>query len=218
MKIVKPNVTVMTETTYDQMLRKIELAGRTCYKSEAKISKDSAEKFVRGIIKSGHESVIEHESITARVVCDRGVTHEIVRHRLASYSQESTRYCNYGQDKFGNEISVIDIASGFKYDLNNEKDHVKYKIWQNAVEDAEIAYFEMLAAGAKPEEARSVLPNSLKTEIVMTLDIRAWRNFFKLRSDSHAHPQMREVSDMILAVFKNRYPVFFEDLRTSEQD
>ena len=217
MKITKPGILIMTETTYDQMLRKIESAGRTCYKSEAKISKDSAEKFIRGIIKSGHESVIEHESITVRVTCDRGVTHEIVRHRLASYSQESTRYCNYGQDKFGNEISVIDISTGFKYDLDNEQDLIKYRIWKNAMEMAESAYFEMLDAGAKPEEARSVLPNSLKTEIVMTMDIRAWRNFFKLRSDSHAHPQMREVSDMILKEFKEKYPVFFEDLKLSDE-
>ena len=112
MIIVKPRIEILSSEPYDTMLRRIEAIGRVCYKSEDKIREDSAEAFIRGIIKRGHESVIEHGSISVRVICDRGVTHEIVRHRLASYSQESTRYCNYASDKFSNQISCIDLATG----------------------------------------------------------------------------------------------------------
>ena len=119
MKITKPSVEIIDMKDYDSMIKKIEKIGRVCYKSENNIKEGSAERFIAGILKRGHESVIEHEDITVRMVCDRGVTHEIVRHRIASYSQESTRYCNYSIDKFGNEITVIDLASGFKYDLND---------------------------------------------------------------------------------------------------
>ncbi len=212
MKIIKPSFEIVSENDYEKMLKKIERIGRVCYKSEDHISEGSAEKFITGIVKSGHGSVIEHESITVRITCDRGVTHEIVRHRIASYSQESTRYCNYTKDKFGNEINVIDIATGFNYDLNDENDKKKYDIWMKAMESAEKYYFDMIEAGAKPQEARSVLPNSLKTEIVMTMNIRSWRNFFELRSAVRAHPQMKEISDMILKEFAERFPVFFADL------
>ena len=159
-----------------------------------------------------HESVIEHENVTVRFVCDRGVTHEIVRHRIASYSQESTRYCNYSGDKFDNQITVIDLASGFQYDLSKENDKAKYEVWTKAMENAEQSYFRMLELGATPQEARSVLPNSLKTEIVVTMNLRSWRNFFRLRVDSHAHPQMREVAKMLYEEFKKRLPVFVADL------
>ena len=132
---------------------------------------------------------------------DRGVTHEIVRHRIASYSQESTRYCNYANEKFGSQITCIDLASGFQYDLNDEKDRRKYEIWKKAMEEAERYYFDLLEAGAKPEEARSILPNSLKTEIVVTMDIREWRHFIRLRGGHAAHPQIREITKMILEEF-----------------
>ena len=196
---------------YGEMIKKIEKIGRVCYKSESNISDGSAERFIANLLKRGHESVIEHEAVTVRVICDRGITHEIVRHRIASYSQESTRYCNYAGDKFGNEITVIDIAGGFEYDLENENDLKKYEAWMRAMENAEKSYFEMLELGATPQEARSVLPNSLKTEIVMTMNLRAWRNFFRLRCDHHAHPQMREVANIALQVFKEKLPIFFSD-------
>ena len=212
MIIVKPSIEILSTTGYETILKKIEQIGRVCYKSEDKITDGSAEKFIRGIIKSGHESVIEHESISVKVTCDRGVTHEIVRHRIASYSQESTRYCNYTADKFGNQISCIDVATGFHYDLTNEADQKKYEIWNRAMEAAEKYYFEMVQAGAKPEEARSILPNSLKTEIVMTMNMREWRHFIRLRGSKAAHPQIREITDMIRKEFQERYPVFFEDL------
>ena len=209
---VNPSIEILSDTSYETILKKIERIGRVCYKSEDKIKEDTAEGFIRGIIKRGHESVIEHESISVKVVCDRGVTHEIVRHRIASYSQESTRYCNYTSEKFSNQISCIDIATGFHYDLTSEADRKKWEIWNAAMEAAEKYYFELIEAGAKPEEARSVLPNSLKTEIVMTMDMREWRHFIRLRGSRAAHPQIVEITRMIHEEFIKRYPVFFEDL------
>lgn len=212
MNVIKPSVEIIDMKDYDQIIRKIEKIGRVCYKSEENIKDDSAERFIANILKRGHESVIEHESVTVRMICDRGVSHEIVRHRIASYSQESTRYCNYAGDKFGNAITVIDLAGGFTYDMNNENDRERYEVWTKAMENAEKAYFRMLELGASPQEARSVLPNSLKTEIVITMNLRSWRNFFRLRCDSHAHPQMREVAGIALKVFKEKLPVFFSDM------
>ena len=212
MNVTKPSVEIIDMKDYDEMIRKIEKIGRVCYKSEGNITEESAERFIRNILKRGHESVIEHEAVTVRMICDRGITHEIVRHRIASYSQESTRYCNYSGDKFGNEITVIDIAGGFSYDLNNETDLQKYEAWMRAMENAEKSYFELIELGATPQEARSVLPNSLKTEIVVTMNLRSWRNFFRLRCDSHAHPQMREVANIAHDLFKKRLPIFFDDI------
>lgn len=209
---IKPSVEIIDTIDYERIAKKIEKIGRVCYKSEHLITDDSAEGFICRVLKRGHESVIEHESITVKVICDRGVTHEIVRHRLASYTQESSRYCRYSSDKFGNQITVIDIASGFNYDLNNPDHLRKYEIWKSAMEFTEKAYMDMLEAGATPEEARSVLPNSLKTELVMTMNIREWRYFFKMRVDKAAHPQMREVASIIYEEFKEKLPVFFNDL------
>lgn len=212
MQVIKPSIEIIDMDSYENMLKKIEKIGRVCYKSEGKITEDSAEKFVKALLTRQHESVIEHETVTVRMICDRGVTHEIVRHRIASYSQESTRYCNYAGDKFDNQITVIDIAGGFQYDMSRENDRKKYEVWTKAMEEAEKAYFRMLELGATPQEARSVLPNSLKTEIVVTMNLRAWRNFFRLRVDSHAHPQMREVAQIVYDEFLDKLPVFFKDL------
>ena len=212
MIIQKPAVEVLSTESYEDMLRRVERIGRVCYKSEDRIEEGSAEKFIRGIIRRGHESVIEHGSITVKFICDRGVTHEIVRHRIASYSQESTRYCNYTNEKFGSQITCIDLATGFRYDLSSETDRKKYEVWQRAMENAERSYFQMIELGATPQEARSVLPNSLKTELVVTMNLREWRHFFRLRTDPAAHPQCREVACMLLERFARDYPVFFEDL------
>lgn len=208
MRIIKPYIELIDAPDYGAMLKKIERIGRVCYKSEGKITEDSAEGFVRGIIKRGHESVIEHSSISVLVVCDRGVSHEIVRHRIASYSQESTRYCNYAKDDFCNAITVIEPCF-----LVPETEG--WYLWQNSCEMAEASYFDMLAFGCSPQEARSVLPNSLKTELVMTMNLREWRHFIKLRTSPAAHPQMREVANIIAEDFKYRYPVFFADLEGS---
>ena len=205
MRIIEPSVAIESSFTQEEAMSLIERAGRVCYKSEGRIAEGSAKQFIKGILDRGHESVIEHVSITVRVICDRGVTHEIVRHRLASYSQESTRYCNYTQDKFSNEIAVI---KPLFWD-ENSKEH---KYWEEGMKACEKAYFSLIEAGAKPQEARSVLPNSLKTEIFMTMNFREWRHFFKLRCSSAAHPQMQQVANMIFEKFKEKYPLFVEDL------
>ncbi len=212
MIIEKASVAVVAGSPYQDMLKKIETIGRVCYKSEDKITEGSAETFIKGIIKRGHESVIEHESISVRFICDRGVSHELVRHRIASYSQESTRYCNYVREKFGEQITCIDIATGFQYDFEKENDCKKYEVWRNAMERAQESYFELIKLGASPQEARSVLPNSLKTEVVATMNLREWRHFFKLRAAKEAHPQFREVACALLQKFAGEYPAFFSDL------
>ena len=214
---IKPSAEILSGKNYHQMLENIERIGRVCYKSEDAIHPGSAEQFIRNIITRGHESVIEHESISVRVVCDRGVSHEIVRHRIASYSQESTRYCNYTRAKFGSQLVCIDIATGFRYNLEDPADRKKYDIWTKAMEAAEGFYFQLIEAGARPEEARSVLPNSLKTEIVMTMNLREWRHFLRLRSSKRAHPQIAEIASALLEEFSARYPVFFADLRDADQ-
>jgi len=184
-------------------LQVIESAGRVCYKSEDKITNDSAENFVRGIIKRGHEAVIEHASASFRIVTDRGITHEIVRHRVASYCQESTRYCNYGKDKFGSEITVI------KPPMTSD---AQEKAWTVACEEAERQYFVMLEAGASPQIARSVLPTCLKTELIMTANFREWRHFLKMRLAGGAHPQIIEIAKHIRSVLTRACPAVFSDL------
>ena len=208
MKIINSSIKLEDEIDGQAILKKLERIGRTCYKSESNITDDSAERFIKNIIKNGHESVLEHVSISVRVICDRGVSHEIVRHRIASYSQESTRYCNYSNDKFGNELTFIKPCFF-------EEGSKGYEIWKKSMQNIENEYMELIEVGAKPQEARSILPNSLKTEIVMTMNLREWRHFFKLRCDKAAHPQTREIANMILKEFKEKIPVIFDDLYES---
>ena len=206
MKIINASYKIETPIDGAEILKRVEKAGRTCYKSEDRITEESAKAFVRKLIERGHESVLEHESITVRFVCDRGVSHEIVRHRLASYSQESTRYCNYGNDRFGSELTFI------KPCFFKEKKGA-YCSWHNSMDFAECAYFDMLDDGCTPQEARSVLPNSVKTELVMTANLREWRHFLKLRTAKAAHPQMRELTVPLLHELKKRIPVVFDDIQ-----
>ena len=205
MKIVEASVELVSELDAEKIMKHIELAGRVCYKSESRISDTSAEKFIANIIKSGHESVIEHVSLTFKIICDRGVTHEIVRHRLASYSQSSTRYCNYASDKFGNELTFIKPCFW-------DEDDENYLLWQQTLEVAEKNYLAMIKNGAQPQQARSILPNSLKTEIFMTANLREWRHFLKLRTSKRAHPQMREVALKIYKILSDNLPVIFSDI------
>lgn len=211
MKIIQPSVTLVNAPSRDALYKQIELAGRVCYKSEENISEGSAEKFIRGIIKRGHEAVIEHGSITVKFVCDRGVSHEIVRHRLASYCQESTRYCNYSQDKFGNEITVIQPAWLERPD-DSVTEATDWDVWEYSCEQAEQYYFDLLRRGHTPQEARAVLPNSLKTEIMVTMNPREWRHFFKLRCSSAAHPDIRYLALLAQDMFVENWPALFEDL------
>ena len=187
MKIVKPSVDLLFVTPNSAQL--IESAGRTCYKSEDLITEDSADKFVKMIGKRGHVSVIEHAYATFRFITDRGITHEIVRHRLASYSQESTRYCNYSKEKFGREISVV-MPSWFRDPLLEQ---VRRR-WVSACTGAEAAYFDLIDSGAPPQIARSVLPTCLKIEIVMTANFREWGWFLLKRLPPAAHPDIRPLA------------------------
>jgi thymidylate synthase (FAD) len=205
MKIIKPSFEIMPFAA-NELLKNIETYGRICYKSETNITENSADAFIRRIIASGHESVIEHEKITVKIICDRGVSHEIVRHRIASYSQESTRYCNYSKDKFGNELTFI------KPCFWNNEDSDEYKLWENLCQQAEDTYNKMTTLGVSPEKARSILPNSLKTEIAVTMNLREWRHFFKLRTSAKAHPQMREIAIPMLEKFKEMLPAIFGDI------
>ena len=205
MKISKASFEIINNTNPQDIIKNIEKFGRICYKSESSITNESAEPFIIKIINSGHESVIEHEKISVKIICDRGVSHEIVRHRIASYSQESTRYCNYSKDKFGKEITFIKPCF---WDEESEQ----YKIWLDSMIGAEQAYMSLIDMGTPPEQARSILPNSLKTEIIVTMNLREWRHFFKLRTSKRAHPQMREISVPLLESFKKMLPCIFNDI------
>lgn len=235
MEVIKPGFVIEDEIDGERILKNLERYGRTCYKSEDKITPGSARKFVQIILKSGHESVIEHEKVTVRVICDRGVTHEIVRHRIASYSQESTRYCNYSKGKFGAGITVIDpffferdaprkkimTPEGWEMTKNGGIGEMKlgwaelneFDVWFMAIMFAEWAYLTFVNIfGRSPQEARTVLPNSLKTEIVITYNLREWRHFFRLRTSKRAHPQMREITIPLLREFQKLIPVIFDDI------
>lgn len=208
MELVRPSFTIMN---FPRDLSILESAGRTCYKSDSELTDESSRKFARMLLTRGHESVIEHLSITVRIVCDRGVTHEIVRHRLASYSQESTRYCNYK----GGVSFIIPPWSAVEpgtYDHSPVGLKDGDLTWFNAMLQAEGAYMDLIEDGWKPQMARSVLPNSLKTEIVMTANLREWRHFFKLRTSLQAHPQMREIAIPMLDAYRGIVPVIFEDI------
>ena len=205
MKIIKPSIEILDNITPVGVLKKLELCGRVCYKSEDKITDESAVKFISNIIKRGHESVLEHVSFSVRFICDRGVTHEMVRHRIASYSQESTRYCNYSKGDFDGQITVIEP-------LYLKPGTEGYEIWKKACQEAENNYFKLLQYGCTAQEARAVLPNSLKTEIVMTANVREWRHFLKLRTSKAAHPQIKEVANMLLTQLNFILPSLFDDI------
>ena len=196
----------------DAIYQLIEQAGRTCYKSESAITPESAAAFVQKIVKSHHEAMLEHASMTVKFIVDRGVSHELVRHRLASFAQESTRYCNYSKAKFGEEITVIRPLW--------LKDELAMDIWEAACENAESAYFRLLHEGWTPQQARSVLPNSLKTEVIMTANMREWRHFFRLRAAGETgapHPQMLEVAVPLFKTVREYMPELFGDILLQEE-
>ena len=213
MTIIDPSFTWLGNAPDgDQMLANIAAAGRVCYQSESK--SDNA-AFVRKRIRQGHESILEHEKISVRIICDRGVSHELVRHRIASYSQESTRYCNYSKGKFGSELTFI---RPYWDDRSISAEMIRLRAcWQEACLNAEWSYKKMIDAGCTPEAARAVLPNCLKTEIVMTANLREWRHFFKLRCAPAAHPDMRIIANMLLTAFKDVVPVVFDDIEGGQQ-
>ena len=206
MEIVKPGFKFIGEVDGDEILKKIEMAARTCYQSIGK-SEDSHKKMVRALVKNGHEAMLEHASVTVEIQCDRGISHEIVRHRLASYAQESTRYV-----KYNNGIQVIEP-------MHIHDNARKYNIWYAACVAAENAYLALLDCGVSPEDARAVLPHCVKTSIVVTMNMREWRHFFKLRAcgiTGKPHPSMVEIAAPMLEEFKRRIPIIFDDLEPLE--
>jgi len=212
MKIARTSWSYESEFVGMDLLRHIERAGRTCYKSEDKITYDSAMKFAKMITHTvKHESVLEHASISVRIICDRGISHEIVRHRLGAYSQESTRYCNYNKEKFGNELTVI------YPDHLDDKDEQSQMVWKMAMMSLEQSYFLLLEKGWTPQEARGILPTELKTEMVVTYNLRQWRHFFKMRCSKYAHPQLRAVTIPMLESFKDDIPVIFDDFEIDKE-
>lgn len=225
MNIMKPSFEILTPISEGgiEELKHIEKIARVCYKSEGAITEDgeSAKKMVKMLINHDHTAMIEHSSLSVKFTVDRGVSHELVRHRIASFAQESTRYVNYSLDKFGNEINVIDIDGGIKLDkkmkhMSDVEIGLIINEWIDAMTDAEIHYMRMIELGATPQIARSVLPNSTKTEITITANYREWRNFFKLRVPVTAHPQMREITIPLLEELKSRLPIIFDDIEVEE--
>lgn len=222
MKLIRPSYQILSEIDSSKILQSIERAGRTCYKSEEKMTDESANKFVEMLIKRGHESVLEHQSLSVLFVCDRGVSHEIVRHRLASFSQESTRYCNYSKDQFDNQLTFIipPWISDEQIELVQRLNEHNYfqidettKLWYHSVVGSGQAYLQLLKQGWQAQEARSVLPNSLKTEIVVTANMREWRTIFKQRTSATAHPQMTELMKPLLDELQQTLPSLFGDLK-----
>lgn len=205
METVNPKVEILDNIDELTVLKKIEASGRVCYKSENLTTDDSCYKFVEKIIARGHEAVLEHVNITCKFICDRGVMAELTRHRIASFCVESSRYCNYSKDKFSNNISVVRPQS-IKPGTEEEQ------LWKKACEFSEKTYMQMLKIGVSPEIARSVLPTCLKTEIVMTANLRQWRNVLKLRTSNAAHPDMRFIMNSLLCTFKSKLPTIFQDI------
>lgn len=236
MKIIKAGYEILDlPADAREIYRKIERAGRTCYKSEDKITDESAERFVRAMVKNHHEAMLEHASMTVVFTVDRGVSHELVRHRVASFAQESTRYCNYSGDKFGNKITVIlpcffddipiarrrgimDYCDGKLTDVPGKDltgHEWAFKEWYTACMRCEEAYFRMLVSGCTPQEARDVLPTSVKTTVVVTANMREWRHILKLRAAGTTgapHPQIVEVMMPLLNELKEKLPALFFDI------
>ena len=202
MKIIEPSAVLMRDFDGAEVMKFIEKCGRTAYQSAKNITDDSAEKFIRNIIKRGHESVLEHFSATFKIICDRGVMAELTRHRLASFTIESTRFNDYSKG----ELTFI------KPCFWDESSDDEYWYWFETIREIESDYKKSREHGATPEQARAILPNSLKTEIIMTANLREWRHILKLRTAKDAHPQMRQVAEMILDALKRKLPVIFEDI------
>jgi thymidylate synthase (FAD) len=211
LKIANAGYDIITKIDEIEIMKFIEKIGRTCYKSEDKITVHSSTDFIKKIIDRKHDAILEFFDITVKFYCDRGISHEVVRHRIASYAQESTRYCNYNKDKFNKEITVI-------YPIFWTEDSEYYKVWKDACEYAEKAYLKLIELGAKAEQARSVLPTSLKTELNVKMNLREWRHFFTLRTTQMAHPQMREISIPLLIDFKQLIPIIFDDIEIKQEN
>lgn len=212
MRVINAGYEIISDLNGSEILKHIERCARVCYKSEDRITDGSAEKMVAALIRSGHEAMLEHYSFTVKFICDRGVSHELVRHRIASFAQESSRYCCYAKDKFGKELTFINPCFW-------EPDSDNYARWFHEMDEAEKTYLAMIEDGATPEQARDILPMSIKTEIVMTANLREWRHLFKLRAEGvtgKPHPQMLEITIPLLKELKQKIPVVFDDIMSED--
>jgi len=219
LKTVKAGFSIIDHVSGGAILEKLEMIGRICYKSEEKTTATSAAPFVTGLIKRGHEAMLEHVSLSVQFTTDRGVTHELVRHRLASFAQESTRYCNYSADKFENSVTIISPGYWEAASDDTEYDaHIKRmsrSIYQDTAHTVEKAYFDLLALGNSPQQARIVLMTGTKAELVITANLREWRHIMNLRAvgtTGAPHPQMIEVMRPLLDTFHDFVPVIFDDI------
>lgn len=212
MRVINAGYEIISDLNGAEILKHIERCARVCYKSEDRITDGSAEKMVAALIRSGHEAMLEHYSFTVKFICDRGIANELVRHRIASFAQESSRYCCYAKDKFGKELTFINPCFW-------EPDSDNYARWFHEMDESEKTYLAMIENGATPEQARDILPTSIKTEIVMTANLREWRHFFKLRAEGvtgKPHPQMLEITIPLLKELKQKVPVVFDDIMSEE--
>ena len=212
MRVINAGYEIISDLNGAEILKHIERCARVCYKSEDRITDGSAEKMVAALIRSGHEAMLEHYSFTVKFICDRGIANELVRHRIASFAQESSRYCCYAKDKFGKELTFINPCFW-------EPDSDNYARWFHEMDEAEKTYLAMIEDGATPEQARDILPISIKTEIVMTANLREWRHFFKLRAEEvtgKPHPQMLEITIPFLNELKQKIPVVFDDIMSED--
>lgn len=212
MRVINAGYEIISDLNGAEILKHIERCARVCYKSEDRITDGSAEKMVAALIRSGHEAMLEHYSFTVKFICDRGIANELVRHRIASFAQESSRYCCYAKDKFGKELTFINPCFW-------EPDSDNYARWFHEMDESEKTYLAMIESGATPEQARDILPTSIKTEIVMTANLREFRHFFKLRAEGvtgKPHPQMLEITIPLLKELKQKIPVVFDDIMSED--
>ncbi len=191
------------------IMKRIERACRTCYRSEGKITEDSYKKLIKNCITSGHESVLEHEKVTVRIYSDIGSYKDLTRHRFASFSVESTRYCSYDKDKYGNEIAIMNPVY--------IEDKEVYEVWKKTMEEMEKGYMEMKRLGASTDMCREVLPHSTAGEYTMTANIREWKHILKLRTNKRVHPSIRQVLIPLLKYFKEQMPEIFDDVEYDEE-
>lgn len=210
-KIVSPEIEVITPLDGDYILKHLERCARNCYKSEDKITSDSAQKMIKKLLEMGHEAMIEHFSITVKLTTDVGAYKDLTRHRHASFAIESTRFCNYSKGKYGNELTFMKPS-------NMEEGTEIYNIWLKAMADTEQHYLNMAALGASADQLRMLLPHSTKADVFMTANIREWRHIFKLRCAPAAHPSVREIMLKALQEFRAHIPVLFDDIPYGQQE
>ncbi len=208
-KIVAPSVEIITPLDGEAILKHLELCARNCYKSEDKITPDSARMMVKKLLELGHEAMIEHYNFTVKLTCDIGVYKDLTRHRHVSFAIESTRYCNYSKGKFGNELTVIKPC-------HIKENTPEYALWFKTMQLIEQNYNAMAVLGCRPDQLRMLLPHSIKADVIMTANLREWRHIFKLRCAPAAHPSVQEVMNMLLSQLKAAIPVVFDDINYGE--